>query len=66
MNFQGLTKNKQRGGAAIEYLLVNLFALFVTIGAISFFIKASKAHLAKATHKLGIDHDDLDFDIFGH
>ena len=59
-------KNSNHGGAAIEYLLVNLFAIFMTMGAIGFFIKASKEQLTKVTQKLGMEQEDLDFDIFGH
>ena len=47
------TQKNQRGGAALEYILVSSFALVLTLSALGFIGKAIKNKVAEMEDKLG-------------
>jgi Flp pilus assembly pilin Flp len=53
----------ERGGAALEYILVSTFAAIVTLAALAFIGKVVQQQLQTMADKLGVDADvgDLGF-----
>jgi hypothetical protein len=50
-----MVRGREFGGAAIEYVLVSLFATVFAVAAIAFVGKVVKAKMAEIGEKLGID-----------
>jgi Flp pilus assembly pilin Flp len=57
-------KTKNAGGAAIEYLIVSIFATVISITVVGVVAKISKEKLHILSDKIGIDLDDLDWNPF--
>lgn len=53
-------RSSERGGAAIEYVLVSTFGLLVTLGAIGMLGRVFERKYAAAAEKLGISGEALD------
>lgn len=53
-----------KGGVALEYLIVSLFALGVTLFLLGVVGKISEEKFRKMAAQLNLDIEDIDFDIF--
>lgn len=53
-----------KGGVALEYLVVSLFALGVTLFLLGVVGKVSEEKFRKMAAQLNLDIEDIDFDIF--
>lgn len=53
----------ERGGAAIEYIIVSTFALLLAIAGVTFVGKTIKEKMKSMEDKLGISMDGADFEI---
>ena len=60
---KNLFKNKEKGGAAVEYVIVSTFAFLLSIAAIGFIHSSVTTHLEKIEEKLGITIDPEAFNI---
>ncbi len=49
--------NPETGGAALEYIVVSIFGLFLAVAAIAFVSQAAKQKMATVEEKLGIQFD---------
>ena len=56
--------NKRSGGAALEYVLVSVFGLILTMTALSFVKKAIDEQITKVEAEIGIDLNTSKLDIF--
>ena len=55
-----MKKNNEKGGAALEYLVVTLFALLISITLLSFCGKIISQKINKAFVSLGVDPIEVD------
>ena len=53
-----------KGGVALEYLVVSLFALGVTLFLLGVVGKISEEKFRKMAAQLNLDIEDIDFDVF--
>ena len=53
--------HSQSGGAALEYIIVSIFGLVLSLGAMSFLTKVAKQKLSSIESALGIE---IDLDSF--
>lgn len=55
----------ERGGAAVEYILVSVFGLLLAVAAIAFVRQALQSRVAAIEERLGITMDDSGLQVFG-
>lgn len=58
------THNRQHGGAALEYILVSIFGLILSLTTLSFVKSAIEEQLNKVESELGIELELNKLDIF--
>lgn len=57
--------NHQKGGAAVEYIMISVFGLLLAVAAIAFVRQAVQGRIAGIEERLGISMDDSGLAIFG-
>ncbi len=57
--------NREKGGAAFEYILVSIFGLLLAVAAITFLSEAMQSKLSQLEDKLGIEFDFSQINPFG-
>ncbi|MGE0174798.1 MAG: hypothetical protein AB7T49_18540 [Oligoflexales bacterium] len=60
---EGMLRGAQTGGAAIEYIIVSIFAIVVAAGGITLVSKAIKKQIEEIQQKYGIE-IDADWPVF--
>ena len=58
------SKNRQFGGAALEYVLVTTFATLTGLAALGFVGKMIKEKMEVMADRLGVEIDGIDWDPF--
>ena len=62
MIFKAL-RARESGGVALEYVIVSIFGLLMSLFAVGYVSKVAKKHLDKASEKTGVKPDDFNFDF---
>ncbi|MFW7381686.1 MAG: hypothetical protein ACOH5I_22955 [Oligoflexus sp.] len=57
--------NSERGGAAVEYIMVSVFGLLLAVAAIAFVRQAVQGRVAALEDRLGISMDSSGLEVFG-
>jgi Flp pilus assembly pilin Flp len=60
-----LARHGQHGGAAIEYIIVSLFAAVVALAAITYVGKVLKQKVDDIASKMGVESDEFDVGLDG-
>jgi len=58
-------RKADRGGAAVEYIMVSVFGLLLAVAAIAFVRQAVQGRVAALEERLGISMDDSGLQVFG-
>ena len=68
MSKQGdlMPRGHQKGGAALEYLLVSTFATIATITILGMIAKVSKTRLEELKGKMGLDYEVNEINPFDY
>ena len=60
-----MIKSNEKGGAALEYLVVTIFAILISITLLSFCGKIISQKLNETFIKLGVEPIEIDLDFLG-
>ena len=60
-----MKKSNEKGGAALEYLIVTIFAMMISLALLSFCGRLINEKLNETFTKLGIDPIEINLDFLG-
>ncbi len=58
-------RNPTRGGAAVEYVIVSLFAAVVAIASVTFIGSLVQKKVRDLSAKMGLENSELEFELDG-